>query len=1172
VVGWTLLVGASCAWNLLRGGEEIEVIAPAQARASIDRDVLFALYHALLWLVGLYGLTVRMRYVRRIARERTRVEQELRNNLQLLDGALRQGDAAAYYRSIEPPRYDYIGDGIEAITGYRSDEITPDIWTSIAEEVEFLGDLAGCSPEEARSRFRAGAVDRWQSETKVRTKSGETRWAWDMSTARRGASGRIVGALGIVQDITERRQTEQALREREEAEHDFSEQLTALHEVTVELGTTRSRDDLCRLAVERGRSRLGFDRLSIWFVTDESSAIEGSFGVDEHGQIHDERGRRVPVSPDSVMGQILARKTQFHVATDTDLYNDKVQVVGRGSLAVAGLWDGETVIGAMAMDNLIRRERFTDRQCRLLALYASALGHLCTLKQTEERLRMLATAVEQSIDGIAVTAMDGVVQFINPAWAVMHGYDPPKLVDKRFDAFHTQEQVRQEVVPFNEEVKRSGACQGEVGHLRADGTTFPTWRSTTLLRDGAGESVGMIEIARDITESKEVDELVSNILQASGDALYVLDRDGTILRCNAEMAKLGGVPEEETVGAKCHELLPNDLCDTPDCPLERIMAGEPRVRAETVKRTSGGAEVPIEVIATPLKMGGQVVGAIGWIRDMAAHQEAEEALRSANAYSRSLLEVNLDPLVAIGPDGRVTDVNAATETATGRSRKALIGTEFSDYFTEPARARAGYEQAFRDGSVRDYTLAVRHRSGREMAVMFNASLYHDRAGKVAGVFAAARDISTIKQAEDRLRRQSDLLEAMNRMLRESLTCEADRDVARACLAAAEELTGSQFGFVCEANRDGRLDSLALSDPGWDACRIPKTDSVRALRNMEAHGFWSRVLKEERSQIVNDPSSHPDSVGTPEGHPQITSFLGVPLKRGDETIGVIGLGNKESGYTFDDQRQVEALSVAFVEALGRKRADEQLKGTAAELARSNTELKQYAYVASHDLQEPLRAVVSYLELLERRYKSHLDANARKFITRAVAAAARMRELIRDLLTYARVETRGDAPQHTDCATAVSSAVAGLKAVIEETGAVVTHGALPTVTADPTQLTQLFQNLVGNAIKFRRDEPPCIHVAVETDDESAMHLLESGIEQRWVFSVRDNGIGVEPQHARRIFAIFQRLHTRDEYPGTGIGLAICKRIVERHGGRIWLESELGVGSTFYFTIPHREGAEL
>ena len=243
----------------------------------------------------------------------------------------------------------------------------------------------------------------------------------------------------------------------------------------------------------------------------------------------------------------------------------------------------------------------------------------------------------------------------------------------------------------------------------------------------------------------------------------------------------------------------------------------------------------------------------------------------------------------------------------------------------------------------------------------------------------------------------------------------------------------------------------------------------------------------------------------------------------------------------------------------KQAEQELRRYSDELARSNADLQQFTYVASHDLQEPLRMVSSYTQLLRRRYGGKLDADADEFIGYAVDGATRMQDLINDLLAYSRVGTPGKATEPTNSNIIFNQVVANLQAAIDDNGAVVTHKTLPTVMADGSELVHLFQNLVVNAIKFHGDEQPRVHVSAELE------------EKDWVFSVQDNGIGIEQEYSDRIFGVFQRLHTRDKYPGTGIGLAICKRIVEGHGGRIWLESEPGKGSVFYFTLPTTEDTQ-
>jgi signal transduction histidine kinase len=266
-----------------------------------------------------------------------------------------------------------------------------------------------------------------------------------------------------------------------------------------------------------------------------------------------------------------------------------------------------------------------------------------------------------------------------------------------------------------------------------------------------------------------------------------------------------------------------------------------------------------------------------------------------------------------------------------------------------------------------------------------------------------------------------------------------------------------------------------------------------------------------------------------------------------------LANAFSQMTKNLKKTLVSRDDLLAEVKERKKAGEKLARALVDVQRSNKELEQFAYVASHDLQEPLRMVSSYTQLLAQRYADQLDEKALKYINYAVDGAVRMQGLINDLLTYSRINTRGQPLELIDTHAILGEAIRNLFAAIEENRAIITNDDLPTIRADPTQLLQVFQNLVANAIKFHGKNPPRVHVSVQ----------DMGNE--WKFSVKDNGLGIDNRYADKLFVIFSRLHTREEYPGTGIGLAICKRIVERHGGRIWFESKLGKGSTFYFSLP-------
>jgi PAS domain S-box-containing protein len=293
-------------------------------------------------------------------------------------------------------------------------------------------------------------------------------------------------------------------------------------------------------------------------------------------------------------------------------------------------------------------------------------------------------------------------------------------------------------------------------------------------------------------------------------------------------------------------------------------------------------------------------------------------------------------------------------------------------------------------------------------------------------------------------------------------------------------------------------------------------------------------------------------------PKSTVFLDFKIEHEFKTLGrrIMVLNARR---IYHETKRMQMVLLAIEDITEQKRVErelkqaEELKQAIAALKRSNRELEQFAYVASHDLQEPLRMVSSFTQLLAKRYQGKLDKDADEFIAYIVAGAKRMQALINDLLTYSRVDTRGKSFEPIDSEAVFDQAIANLRVAIEIGEAVITHDPLPPLIADDLQIVQLFQNLLGNAIKFHGKEPPRIHVSAKQEGNE------------WVFSFRDNGIGIAPEYFDRIFVIFQRLHGREEYPGTGTGLAICKKIVERHGGRIWVESEPSKGSTFYFAIP-------
>jgi signal transduction histidine kinase len=313
---------------------------------------------------------------------------------------------------------------------------------------------------------------------------------------------------------------------------------------------------------------------------------------------------------------------------------------------------------------------------------------------------------------------------------------------------------------------------------------------------------------------------------------------------------------------------------------------------------------------------------------------------------------------------------------------------------------------------------------------------------------------------------------------------------------------------------------------------------------------------EAAALAGALASRPERGLVRVGPDRTAIALPLPLKNGDGTMAVV-TGPFTPLFSLDEVERLRQYAVATTSAIDRVLLVEAMRQSTAELARSNRALEEFAYVASHDLQEPLRTLAGYVQLLRRRYQGKLDGDADEFIEFASDGAVRMQALVNDLLAYSRAGAHGAEFRETDCENVLRDALSNLRAAIEESGAHVTHNRLPTLMGDPAQITQLFQNLIANAIKFRGSEQPRIQVGAEPE------------ERGWRFEVRDNGIGIPPEHRERVFSLFQRLHTREEYPGTGIGLALCRRIVERHHGTIWVESLPGQGSRFFFTLSGRGG---
>ncbi len=590
-----------------------------------------------------------------------------------------------------------------------------------------------------------------------------------------------------------------------------------------------------------------------------------------------------------------------------------------------------------------------------------------------------------------------------------------------------------------------------------------------------------------------------SLIEASLDPLVTISAEGRITDVNEATIKVTGLSREELIGTDFLKYFTE-----PD----KARAGYKEVFAKgfvtdyplTIRRKDGKLTQVLYNASVYKDTQGNIAGVFAAARDVTSQVESSQ-------YARSLIEASLDPLVTISIEGKVMDVNEATIKVTGVQREKLIGSDFSNYFTEPDRAREGYKEVFAKGLVTDYPLTIRRKDGKLTDVLYNASVYKDTQGNVVGVFAAARDVTERKRAEEKLLSASlysrSLIEAS---LDPLVTISADGKITDVN-KATEEVTG-----YSKAELIGSDFSDYFTEP---------KEARKGYRKVFTEGFvkdYPLVIRHKTGKITD-------------------VLYNASLYR-------------------DAQGKVQGIFAAARDITERKAMENEIRQTMEKLKVSNAELEQFAYVASHDLQEPLRMVASYVQLLERRYKGKFDSDADEFIQYAVDGANRMRGLIDDLLTYSRVGRLGKPFEPTNLQMTLGIVIENLQASIIDTDATITHDKLPTINADSGQMVQLFQNLLGNAIKFHSQMPPRIHVSAKEQDN------------QYLFSVSDNGIGIDPQYFDRLFKIFQRLHTKQEYPGSGIGLVICKRIVERHGGKIWLESEPGKGSTIYFTLSKKQ----
>jgi PAS domain S-box-containing protein len=495
-------------------------------------------------------------------------------------------------------------------------------------------------------------------------------------------------------------------------------------------------------------------------------------------------------------------------------------------------------------------------------------------------------------------------------------------------------------------------------------------------------------------------------------------------------------------------------------------------------------------------------------RALHARDQLVEDLRASEERYRVLFERNLAGVLRSTMDGQILECNDAFARILGYASPAEVrARSMTDFYFDPADRAAMLAELRQHGRLPDHEVRCRRKDGSACWVVSSICLVQGEGGQEQ-IHGTLIDITRQKETEEELRH--------SQALYHSLVQTVPMSIFRKDLEGRFTFANQRF-----ADSVGRTPAQVVGLTDFDF--YPRELAEKYQRDDR------RVIT--NGHVFETIEAHHD----PDRPPTYVQVLKAPVRNNQgEVVGTQGI---------------------YWDVTARKRAELELERTAAELARSNEALEQFACVASHDLEEPLRTISSYCQLLRSRYRGKLDATADEYLASVVDGVTRMEELICDLLAYSRIGSSGQPFTRTPSEASLERVLANLALAIQETGARITHDPLPIVHADDCQLVQLFQNLISNALKFRGAGPPRVHVAAEP--RGAV----------WLFSVRDNGIGIEPQHFEKIFGVFERLHPPADYPGTGIGLAICRRIAQRHGGRLWVESQPGKGSVFFFTLPLR-----
>ncbi|MDS0473510.1 PAS domain S-box protein [Natrinema sp. 1APR25-10V2] len=718
------------------------------------------------------------------------------------------------------------------------------------------------------------------------------------------------------------------------------------------------------------------------------------------------------------------------------------------------------------------------------------------LRDTEERFQSLVDAVEEY--AILRLDSDGHVISWNEGAKAIKGYDAGEILGEHFSTFYTEEDKAANVPKKNlEQATEAGSVEHEGWRVRKDGTQF--WANVTItsIWDEDGTHRGFLKVTRDMTDRRKREQTLESELQRVfgriSDAFYAIDEDFRFTHVNKQAEELLQHSEDELLGEKLWDIFPS--AGKIDEVRDAFQIALNEQEATSYELYYDTLDFWVEANLYPSETGISV-----YFRDITERKQRELELER---YEKTI-ETIWDGVATLDADDRFVMVNEAFCEMTGYDRDELLGEHVTLVHDETVNERAEElkESVLSDeAEYASIEFDLETADGDTIPVEGRFGPYELEEGSV-GRTGVTRDITERKEREQELQRKERQFEAVFN----------DPNILVGLLApdgTTLDINQTAMEYI-DANLEDVTGELFWETPWWG-----EGDGVQS----DVKRWTERAASGEYVEFETD-------LTRPDGKQYTLNGVFRPVTNDDGEVVSIIVSDRD----VTERREYERA-----------------------LEESNERLEQFAYAASHDLQEPLRMVTSYLQLVENRYADKLDEDGQEFIDFAVDGAERMRDMIDALLEYSRVETRGDPFEPVDLNDILEDVREDLQMQIEETEAEITTGDLPRVDGDSSQLRQVLQNLLSNAIEYSGDQPPRIDIDAEREGNN------------WIISVHDEGIGIDPDEQERIFEVFQRLQTHDEHPGTGIGLALCRRIVERHGGEIWVESESGGGATFSFTLP-------